>query len=96
MKALLAGVLFLTVSSVSAEEALDQFVFQIDLRESIGNSPSQPISLAGALEEALAQNVDLALARADEQIARESRFTTDATLYPSLEVGFSGRRRNGR
>ena len=96
MKAFLVGMLLLAVSSVSAEEALGQFAVEINLLESIGNSPSQPISLAAALDEALAQNLDLALARDDEQIARERRVTADATLYPAFEVGFFARRLDGQ
>ncbi len=96
MKALLVGMLLLAVSSIAAEETPDPFAVQINLRESIGDLPSQPISLTAALDEALEQNLDLALARADEQIARESRLAADTALYPALEVGLFARRLDGR
>ena len=53
MKTPLVGLLVLAVSSIAAEEASDPFAVQINLRESIGNLPSQPISLTAALDEAL-------------------------------------------
>ena len=96
MKTLLAGMLALSISAVSAEQPLDQFVVKIDLRESIAPLVGRPISLPEALDEALEQDFDLALARADEQIAREHRYIADAGLYPSLEVGLFARRLNGR
>ena len=96
MKALLVGILCLPGSSVAAEQALDPFVVQIDLRESISDLPSRPISLTAALDEALEENLDLALARADEQIAREGRYIADAALYPALEVGLFARRLDGQ
>jgi multidrug efflux system outer membrane protein len=96
MKALLVGVLTLSFPAVFAEPALDQFVVEVNLRGTIGDLPSHPIGLHAALNEALGQSLDLALARADEQIARESRYTADAALYPALAVGFFARRLDGR
>ena len=77
MKALLVGMLLLAVSSIAAEQTPDPFAVQINLRESIGDLPSQPISLTAALDEALEQNLDLGHARAEEQISRVSRRAAD-------------------
>lgn len=96
MKALLIGLLSLTVSPLCAETKLDSFVVEVDPRDWIGTLASRRISLTEALDEALLQDLDLALARADEQIARESRLTADAALYPSLEAGLFAGRLDGR
>ena len=96
MKALLVGMLLLPGASLAAEQALDPFVVQLDLRESIADLPSRSISLTAALDEALEQNLDLALARADEQIAREGHYVANAALYPALEVGLFARRLDGQ
>lgn len=54
------------------------------------------ISLAEALDIAFADNIDLALVRAEEQIARGRRLSSRGALLPSLQIGFRSGRKDGR
>lgn len=86
----------LTFTTIESGESLDRFALEVEIPKLLGNIPTQSISLTTALDEALAQNLDLAVARADEQIARAGRFSADSRLYPGLEAGFFARRLDGQ
>ena len=67
------------------------------LEESEPSAPVRTIGLSEALDIALADNIDLALARAEEQVARARQFTARGTLLvPSLQFGAGYGRKNGR
>lgn len=91
--------LALVVSSpmlVEADELPEELQdLSIELRPA-SEQETRRISLDEALDIALAENTELALARAEEQLARGTRFTAQATLYPALEVGLGARRLDGR
>ncbi|MFQ5701983.1 MAG: TolC family protein [Acidobacteriota bacterium] len=61
-------------------------------------SPSsvRRLGLGEALDIGLSDNLDLALARAEVQIARGRRLAVQARLFPSFEGALRGRRRDGR
>ncbi len=52
-----------------------------------GRAPALRLSLTAALDIALTENTELALARAEEQIARGRRLAARGALLPSLKVG---------
>lgn len=55
----------------------------------------QQISLADVLDRALSENVDLALARAEEQIAQTKNQVSKGVLFPTLEFGGGAARTDG-
>ncbi len=93
---MLAILLLVAASASSGQEDLDRFVVEMNLQEAIGSLERQPIRLSEALDEALEQSIEMALARADAQSARDSRWASDASLFPSVEVGLSASSTNGR
>ncbi len=56
----------------------------------------QKIGLADILDEALSGNIDLALARAEEEIAKRRVQTADGRFYPRLELGGGASNTDGR
>jgi outer membrane protein TolC len=63
---------------------------------SMASDGGRRISLAQAVELALSDNLDLALARAEEQVAIARRGAARGALLPSLEAGAFAGRQNGR
>lgn len=100
MIALFLGMLAMVAPSETAAQdmqALDRFAVELTpARAPGGDPPIRPLSLSQALDRALAENISLALARAEEQFARGTHLTAQATLYPALEVGLGTRRLDGR
>ncbi len=87
------------LSSIAAQDrpTWDQFAVELTPKgDRVGGPSTRQLSLAEALDRALAENIDFALARAEEQLARGTRFTARATLYPALEVGLGAGRLDGR
>lgn len=100
MKALLcASLVSFTLSSVVAQEPLDLDQFTLDLGP-VGNEaadqPTRRISLAEAIDRALAENIDLAIARAEEKVVQGRHLSAKGTLYPALEASLGARRLDGR
>ena len=89
--------LALSQAGFQDRSALQEFAVEIQtVPEQAGDLPTRSISLAEALDRALAENIEFALARGEEQLARSRRFTARSTLYPGLEMGIAARRIDGR
>ncbi len=63
---------------------------------STGTEATRAISFAEALDRALSENIEVALARAEEEVARGRLSAAAGVFYPSLEFGGFARRRDGR
>ena len=97
---LLGTLVAFAVSPASAQDrpALDEFVIELTPgRERVADESTRVLGLAETLDIALADNVKLALARAEEQVARgRRRAVKGSLLIPSLAFGAGVGRTNGR
>ena len=79
-----------------SERAIDDVVVEIQTDAGGEMGVARTLSLTEALDRALSENLDIALARAEEEIARGRYGAELGSFYPSLEFGGLYRRRDGR
>lgn len=85
------------LANLPKAEAITVTVPQKDGTDGEANSPgARSITLAEAVDIALADNLDLAVARAEEAVAQQRQRVAEAGLYPALSAGAGASHTDGQ